>query len=206
MDYSQYKQLEFRRKFLKIFGATIHMTDVGGTNELGIIQMKAFRLKSDITLFADSAETRPVFNIKARQAVALNYIFDVFDPQTSQVIFSLERKGLKSAFVRDHWTLLDTAGNQFGEIIETSSQLAIFRRWLSFISDIPALIFAFVPETYTIRTTGAQPQLIGSVIHRKNPFIVKMSMDTSQAQIAVDPRVAIASCTLLCIRDAAKNG
>jgi hypothetical protein len=206
VDYSQYKQLEFRRKFWKIFGATIRMTDVDGAHELGLIQMKAFRLKSDITLYADSAQQRPVFNIKARQSIALNYVFDVFDSQSGQALFALERKGLKSAFVRDHWRLLDTTGNQFGEIIETSSSLAIFRRWLSVISDLAGLIFAFVPETYTIQTTGDQAQLIGSIVHKKNPLIVKMSLDTSQAQAAVDQRVAIASCVLLCIRDANKNG
>lgn len=205
MDYSQYKQLEFRRKFWKIFGATIRMTDAGGAQQLGVVQMKAFRLRSDITLYADSAQHVPVFNIKARQAIALNYVFDVFDPRTGQPIFGLQRQGLKSAFVRDHWLLLDTTGNQFGEIIETSSNLAIFRRWLSFISDLAALIFAFVPETYTIRTTNGQPQLIGNITHKKNPFIVKMSLDTSQAQMAIDPRVAIASCVLLSIRDASKN-
>lgn len=205
MDYSQYKQLEFRRKFWKIFGATIRMTDVGGAQELGIVQMKAFRLRSDITLYQDSAQQIPVFNIKARQAIALNYIFDVFDPRTGQPIFALERKGLKSAFVRDHWRLLDTNGNEFGEIIETSSSLAIFRRILSMISDLAGLIFAFVPETYTIRTTGAQSLLIGNIVHKKNPIVVKMSLDTTQAQLAVDPRVAIASCILLAIRDASKN-
>lgn len=207
MDYSQYKQVEFRRKFWKFFGATIHMTDVGGAHELGIVQMKAFRLRSDITFYGDTAEQHPIFNVKARQAIALNYTFDVFDPQTGQALFALERKGLKSAFVRDHWLLLDTNGNQFGEIIETSSKLAIFRRWLSMLSDVIALVFAFVPETYAIQTTtGDQTQLIGSIVHKKNPIIVKMSLDTSQAQVAVDPRIAIASCILLCIRDASKNG
>jgi len=205
MDYSPYKHLEFRRKFWKILGATIHMTDAAGAHELGLIHMKAFRLKNDITLYADRAKQQPVINIKARQVIALNYIFDVFDAQTGQALFALQRKGLKSAFVRDHWTLLDVSGNQFGEIIETSSSLAIFRRWLSVLSDLAALIFAFVPETYTIRTTGAQPQLIGTIVHKKNPFIVKMSLDTSQAQVAIDPRVTIASCVLLCIRDASKN-
>ncbi len=206
MDYTQYKQLEFRRKFWKLFGATITMTDAGGAQELGVVQMKAFRLRSDITLYADRAQQYPIFNIKARQAVALNYVFDVSDPQTGQPIFALERKGLKSAFVRDHWRLLDTSGNQFGEIVETSSQLAIIRRWLSFFSDIAGLIFAVVPETYTVRTTGDQPQLIGNIVHKKNPFIVKMSLDTSQAQAAFDPRIAIACCVLLSIRDASKNG
>jgi len=208
MDYTQYKQLEFRRKFWKFFGATIYMTDPGGTQELGHVKMKAFRLKSDITLFRDASQQVPLLNIKARQIVSLNYVFDVTDPQTGQVLFGLQRKGLRSTFVRDHWLLLDANGNQFGEIIETSSELALLRRWLSVISDVVGLVFAFVPETYTIQTTapGAQPQLIGSVIHRKNPFIVKMGLDTSQAQVNIDPRVAIASCVLLSIRDASKNG
>lgn len=205
MDYTQYKQIEFRRKFWKLFGATINMTDTSG-QQLGIIQMKAFRLRSDITLYADSSQQQPLLQIKARQAIALNYVFDVIDPATGQALFALERKGLKSAFVRDHWNLLDTAGNQFGEIIETSSSLAILRRWLSFLNDILGLIFAFVAETYTIRTIGDQPKLIGSVVHRKNPFLVKMGLDTSQADAQADPRIAVAACILLSIRDANKEG
>jgi len=205
VDYSQHKQLEFRRKFWKFFGATIRMTDVGGVHELGIAHMKAFRLKNDVTLYADNTQQRPLLNIKARQAIAFNYVFDVIDPQTGQPLFALQRQGLKSAFVRDHWLLLDTTGNQFGEIIETSSTLALARRWLSALNELLGLVFAFVPETYTIRTTTGTPQLIGNVIHRKNPIIVKMSLDTAQAQIATDPRVAVASCIMLCIRDASKN-
>jgi hypothetical protein len=205
MDYTHYKQLEFRRKFWKMFGATIHMTDASGSQELGVVHMKAFRLKNDITLYADSSQQRPLLYIKARQAVAFNYVFDVTDAQTNQPLFSLQRKGIKSAFVRDHWLLLDTAGNQFGEIVETSGILALVRRWLGLINDLLGLIFAFVPETYVIRTTGAQQQLLGNIIHRKNPVIVKMGLDTSQAQIAADPRIGIASCILLSIRDASKN-
>lgn len=206
MDYTQYKQLEFRRKFWKIFGATIHMTDASGSQELGIIQMKAFRLRSDITLYADSSQQRPLLYIKARQVLAFNYVFDVTDPQTNLLLFSLQRKGIKSAFVRDHWLLLDAAGNQFGEIIETSSTLALVRRWIGMLNDYVALIFAFVPEKYVIRTTGIQQQLIGNIVHRKNPLVVKMGLDTSQAQIPVDPRVGVASCILLSIRDASKSG
>jgi hypothetical protein len=181
------------------------MTNLGGSQDLGIVQMKAFRLRNNITLFGDSSQQQPIINIKARQVIALNYIFDVADAATGQQIFSLERKGLRSAFVRDHWRLLDTGGNQFGEIIETSSTLAIMRRWLSAVSDLAGLVFAFVPETYTIQTTSGQPQLIGYVIHQKNPFIVKMSLDTSQATQKFDPRISIASCILLSIRDASKN-
>lgn len=207
MDYTTYKQIEFRRKFWKLFGATIYMTDLGGAHELGHVKMKAFRLKNDITLYQDASQQVPLLHIKARQVIALNYVFDVSDPQTGQLLFSLERKGIRSAFVRDHWLLLDTNGNQFGEIVETSSDLALMRRWLGAISDVAGLVFAFVPETYTIQTAmpGGQPQLIGSVVHRKNPVIVKMSLDTAGAQVSIDPRVAIASCILLSIRDASKN-
>jgi hypothetical protein len=207
VDYSQYKQLEFRRKFWKFFGATIHMTTAGGAQELGVTHMKAFKLRSDITMYADNAKQTPVIHLKARQIVAFNYVFDVTDAQTGQPLFSLERKGLRSAFVRDHWLLHDVNGNQFGEIVETSSQLALIRRWVGAINELVALVFAFVPETYTLQlTTGLQPQPFGMIVHRKNPFIVKMALDTSMAQANLDPRLAIASTLLLAIRDASKNG
>lgn len=118
----------------------------------------------------------------------------------------MRRKGLKSTFVRDHWYILDVGGNQIGDVIETSGVLALVRRWLSIINEIPALIFAFVPETYDI-TMGniGQQSIVGQIIHRKNPVIVKMGLDTSKATVKVDARLPIAIVSLLSVMDANRN-
>ena len=207
MDYSTMKKLEFRRKFWKFFGAEIRMTDEGGQNLLGFIKMKAWKLREDIRLYTDPSMAQEVFRINARQIIDFGATYDVTDSATNQALFSMRRKGLKSTFVRDHWLILDTAGNQIGDVIETGSELAVLRRWLSAFSDIAGLIFAFVPQTYdiTFGAQGAQPTLIGHIEHRKNPFIVKMGLDMSVAQTPVDSRYGMAVASLLSIIDASKE-
>jgi hypothetical protein len=65
----------------------------------------------------------------------------------------------------------------------------------------------FVPQTFDIMyaPNGAEPKLAGRIVHRKNPVIVKMSLNTTDAEYKLDPRINIGLCTVLSIRDANKN-
>lgn len=209
MDYTQLKQFELRRKFCKLVGAEIFIDDPASQQEVGYIKMKAWKLREDIRIYRGRDMAQEIAQIHARQIIDFGATYDVLDGVTQQPVFSLRRKGLKSTFVRDHWNLLDTAGNQFGTIQETSSGLALARRWLELLpyGDIIGLIFAFIPQTYTISL--AQPDgsaaLIANIVHRKNPFVVKMSVDTSAAQVPHNPLVVLVSAAMLSIIDASKN-
>lgn len=209
MDYSAYKQLEFRRKFWKLVGAEISITDPHGQQEVGYIRMKAWKLREDIRILRNRTDQQAVVQIRARQIIDIGATYDVTDSSTQQLIFSARRKGLKSIFVRDHWDLLDASGNTFGELQETSSGLALARRWLELLplGEFIALIFAFVPQTYVMNAT--QPDgsklLIGTILHRKNPVVVKMNLDTSGAQTQVNPYLPMAMTALLSIVEASKN-
>ena len=209
MDYAQLKTLEFRRKFWKIAGAEIYVTDPASGQEVGYIKMKAWKLREDVRLFSDRSQQREIMQIHARQIIDFGATYDVTDSTTGQPAFALRRKGLKSTFVRDHWDILNTAGEVFGSVQETSSVLAIARRWLEILpfGDFIALIFAFIPQTYTISVAQADGSqaVAGTVVHRKNPVIVKMLLDTSTAQVAASPLVTMAATAMLAIVDAAKN-
>ncbi|HSX05625.1 MAG TPA: hypothetical protein VLF69_04110 [Candidatus Saccharimonadales bacterium] len=209
MDYSQHKHLEFRRKFWKLAGAEIYLSDPATQQEIGYIKMKAWKLREDVRLFTDRSMQREIFEVHARQIIDLGATYDVLDGATLQPVFSLKRKGLKSIFVRDHWDLLDNNGTVFGAVQETSSILALARRWLELLpfGELAGLIFSFVPQTYTISALQADGSsaVVGNVVHRKNPFIVKMLLDTSMAQATVHPFVPLAATTMLSIIDAAKN-
>lgn len=206
MDYSQYKKIEFRRKFWKLFGAEISVFDPVSESLIGFIKMKAWKLREDVRLYRDTTMQQEVFAIHARQIIDISATYDVIDTQSNQPIFALKRKGLKSFFVRDHWDILDTQGNIIGAIQETSSSLALLRRWLSMFSDLFDLVFMFVSQTYDVTlNSGPTPALIAKITHRKNPVIVKMSVDTTMAQPGVDPRIVLASASMLSLIDAAKN-
>jgi hypothetical protein len=208
MDYSQFKQLEFRRKFWKILGASITMYNPTNQQVLGFIKMKAWKLREDVRLYTDQSMQQEVFRIGARNIIDIGATYDVFDSTTNQPLFALRRKGLKSIFVRDHWDIFDPAGNPFGYVQETSGTLALVRRWIGLLpfGDIAELIFAFAPQTYTVNQGDkSAPILLAKLVHRKNPLIVKMGLDTSAAQAATDPRLPIAVASLLMIIDASKN-
>lgn len=206
MDYGQYKQLEFRRKFWKLFGASITITDPKTDQAVGFIRMKAWKLKEDIRVFRDSALTQEVLQIHARSVIDISATYDVYEGAAQQPLFALRRKGLRSIFVRDHWEAFTPDSQQFAVIQETSSGLALFRRWigiLPYIGDLADAILGFVPQTY--RITDMQGKLMAELTHRKNPFIVKFGMDLSRAELDSDPRLSIATVALLSVIDASKN-
>jgi hypothetical protein len=204
MDYSQHKQLEFRRKFWKLVGAEITVTDPGSEQLLGLIKMKAWKLREDIRLYSDRGQTQELIRIGARSIIDFGATYDVFDSKSDQALFSLRRKGLKSTFIRDHWDIYDAAGTAIGSVQETSSGLALARRWMELLpfGDIIGLVFAFFPQTYNISVNNA---LVGTILHRKNPFIVKMSLDMTPAPETIDPHLGISVATLLSVIDASKN-
>jgi hypothetical protein len=209
MDYSQYKQLEFRRKFWKFFGAEINVVEPTSEQLVGLIKMKAWKLKEDIRLYKDQSLQQEILRIGARSVIDFGATYDVFDSASNQQLFSLKRKGLKSTFVRDHWDIYDTANNVIGSVQETSSGLALARRWLEIIpfGGIVALIFMFIAQTYTISMTDASGNqaVAGTITHRKNPVLVKMNLDYTAAQTNSDPRIGVAVVSLLSVIDASKN-
>jgi hypothetical protein len=209
MDYSQYKILEFRRKFFKLLGAEISITDPNTNTLVGYIKMKAWKLRADISVFSDRSMQQAIVRIGGRQIVSLKPSYTVYDAVTQQAIVLLRLRALRTYLVRGHMDILDIQGNAYGYAQETSSQLAIMRRWLRLLpfGDYLELIFAFIPQTFDIMyaPNGATPLLAGRIVHRKNPIIVKMSLNTTEAQVALDPRINIAICTLLSILDANKN-
>jgi hypothetical protein len=203
---SQFSHLEFRRKFWKVFGAEISIFDPASETMVGFIKMKAWKLREDIRLYTDKSMQTEVIRIKARQIIDFGATYDVFDSETNQMIGSLQRKGLRSAFVRDYWKVLDATGNVTGAVQETSSTLALARRWLAAISDLFDLLFMFVAQTYTISDTKSGTSVpAASLVHRRNPFLVRMALDVSDNQAKMDSRLLIAATALLSIMDAVKN-
>lgn len=209
MDYQQFGQFELRRKFWKLVGASITITDPGSQREIGFIKMKAWKLREDIRLFTGSDQQQEVLSIKARQIIDFGATYDVTDSTSNQLWFSLRRKGLKSTFVRDHWLLLDNNGNEFGFVQETSSSLALARRWLGFIPYVGAiaeLVLAFAPQVYSLNFgTEQQPAPVATLTHRKNPFIVKMNVALDPNGPKTDHRIPLAMAALLMIIDASKS-
>jgi hypothetical protein len=206
MDFSTYKQLEFRRRFWKILGAAIHVSDPATGAEVGYIEQKAWVLKEDVRFFTDSSKATEVFRIHARSVIDFGATYDVVDSNTESALFSLRRKGLRSTFVRDHWEIYSPADAVVGEVQETSQGLALVRRYVSvipFIGTFIDLALSFAPLTYQVRSSDGK--VAANLTHRKNPIIVKFGLEQTGEPTNLDPRVSVAAVSMLAVIDASKN-
>lgn len=205
MDYNTFKKLEFRRKFFKLVGAEISIVNPASDAEVGFITMKAWKLREDIRLYSNRDKKEELFRLHARSIIDFGTTYDVFDSATDKLRFSLRRKGLRSTFVRDHWLVLND-DTTIGEVIETSSWLALLRRWIGIIpivGEIIDILLSFAPQTY--RFTNAGGELLAELTHRKNPFIVRLDYDTTNAKAKpIDYYMGAAIGSLLSIVDADK--
>jgi uncharacterized protein YxjI len=186
MANAAFQQNEYlvRRKILALVGAKFYIHDQQG-NVIGFSKQKAFKLKEDIRIFTDEQMTHELISIKARKVLDISSAYDVVDSATQQRIGVLKRKGIKSAFLRDEWTVMDANESPIGLIKEDSTLLALIRRHVTNL----------VPQTYDFELGG---QMVGKAKQNFNLFAPKMNCDFSfDTGKKLDRRLALSAVILL---------
>jgi len=176
-----------RRKFLKIFGQSFHVYD-GNDQVCFFAKLKAFKLKEDIRIFADTDQQNELLRIQARSVIDFGATYDIIDSAQDLKLGALRRKGLKS-ILRDSWLILDVNDEEIGTLTESGSGgLALLRR----LGGFGTLI---MPQTFSVEVNGQQ---VASFRQRRNPFIAKLDLDFSMdSQQVLDRRVGIAAAILI---------
>jgi uncharacterized protein YxjI len=145
------------------------------------VKQKAFKLKEDITVFADEGQTQPMLRIRARSILDFSATYDVVDANTGEKVGACKRQGLKS-LLRDTWVLLGANDEEIGKVEEDSGFLAIIRRFL----------IALIPQSFQV-TVGGQSG--GVIKQRFNLFRLVYDVDFSGSNL--DPRLGVAMTVLL---------
>jgi uncharacterized protein YxjI len=180
----QQNEYLIRRKILSLLGAQFYIHDQQGTL-IGYCKQKAFKLKEDIRIFNDESMQHELISISARKVLDISSAYDVIDSASGQKIGVLKRKGIKSAFLRDEWTIMDVNDSPVGTIKEDSMLLAIIRRHLTNL----------VPQTYDFELGGTT---VGKVKQNFNFFAPKMQCDFSMdSGRKLDRRLGLAAVILL---------
>ncbi|MEK6303605.1 MAG: hypothetical protein AABO41_23115 [Acidobacteriota bacterium] len=175
-----------RRKVLKLFGGAFHVYDASG-NVVLFANMKAFKLKEDIRLYASEDMQTELLVITARRVLDISSEYDVTDSQTGQKVGVLKRKGLKS-MIRDEWILMDSLDQPIGSIREDSTAMALIRRFIPFAN--------LIPQQYNGEVRGIP---VCSFKQNVNPFVMKISLDFSaDVNRLLDRRLGLAAAVLLC--------
>ena len=179
-DYPKYVM----REELKLVGKKFHIYGPNG-DELCSADMKAFKLREDIRLYAGEDQKTEVLLIKAREIFDVSATYDVVDPVARETVGAIKRRGLRS-LVRDEWVILDPGGQQLVEIKEEHILLALLRRFL----------ISLVPQQYI----GLMHERAVCVFKQHwNPFVLNMSVDFSEdINRTLDRRLGLAAAVLLC--------
>ena len=175
-------QFVLRRKVLRLIGAGFHFYDAHD-KLLAFAELKGFKLKEDLRIFADEAKSQELIRISARQILDISANYDVFDSTIGEKVGVLQRKGLKS-ILRDEWLIKDAQDREIGMIFEDNWALAIFRR-----------IIALLPQRYDAVLGGVK---VADLHQNFNPFVFKLAVDfTPDRERRFDRRLGLAAALLL---------
>ena len=179
-----------KKRIWRFFGSAVRIYSPDGQLAF-YVERKAFKLKDDIRIYADEAMTTELMSINARQVLDLLGTFDVRDSRSGQIIGTLQRRNVISAF-RDQWFILDEVGNQTGVVIEDSLALALIRDFL----------FAFLPRAFHIEHAGTK---VGVLRHRITFLGNEMTMEFMDGAPGFDRRLGIAAAIVIALIESGRR-
>ena len=106
--------IEFSFKILAIANQ-IYVSDAGGSL-IGYVKQKLFKLREDINIFADEAQTQLKYNIKADRIIDFSARY-TFTNDRGSVLGAIKREGMRSIW-RARYQVFDTPGTQVLKISE----------------------------------------------------------------------------------------
>jgi len=169
-----------QRKFFVLLGKEFTILDEAGL-VVGYAKQKAFKLREEIHIYADSTMQTPLISMKARNILDFGATFDIVDAVSGQSLGALRRMGIHSMF-RDEWRILSPGDVEIGIIQEESGALAIIRRFLTNL----------IPQNYDVRI-GEQDA--GQLKQQFNFFRYVLDFEINEQLL--DRRVAFAAAVLL---------
>ena len=167
-----------KQSFWAIFGRSTRVFSPDGML-VAFIKRPLFKWKDEQTIYADEAQTQPLLFIKARKAIAINMVRDVFDANTGELVGSIKSRGWKS-ILRDTWDVLDPHEQPVGMMQEDGS--SIMRR-----------LFPILLGKWKIELQG---QMVAYVKQVFRFFAKEYTLDMSMNQGRLDPRFAMALAVL----------
>ncbi len=173
-------QLTIRRPFFSFLDRTFRVSDAAGAL-VAFVRHPLLKLREQFNVFADEAMSQPLAIIKARQMIAINFAYDVRDPQTEAWLGTLRSRGLKS-LLRDTWDLLDESEQPIGLMEETGHSL--LRRF-----------FPILPGHWRVVVGEREVARVDQVFR----FFVKEYQLTLQATGASVDRRYLLACALLAV-------
>lgn len=186
-------QYTLKRQWMKLVGSNFRIYDPAG-QLVAFVHQKGFKLKEDIRVYADEAQSREVMVIQARTIMDFSAAYDIWDSERQIKIGAMRRKGWRS-MIRDEWEVLDPNDQVIGTLIEDSIALALVRRFLSNL----------VPQNYDMIMFDGRK--VVDFRQAFNPFLYNLTIDFSMdPQATLDRRMGFAAGILLAAIEGRQSG
>ena len=111
----------------------VSMTDASG-QLVAYVKQKAFRLKEDVTIFADEGQTQPLYRMNANRVLDFNTNYAITTPYGQQ-IGSVRRPGMRSIW-KANYPISDASGAEIGMIHEESAWVKVMD---ALLGEVPVL-------------------------------------------------------------------
>jgi uncharacterized protein YxjI len=155
------------------------------------VEQRRFKLKEELTAFADDTKSDVVFRIKAQQVWDPRAKYDVTDGRGATI--GQLRKMFGRSLLRSTWELRDPAGDELAWAQEKSAAIGILRRVKGLLGLVPFVgwIFDLLPIPYHFgyhlgdREIGEVRRLVGI----RDRYRLDLAGD---AERLIDRRVALA--------------
>ena len=118
---------------------------------IAYVKQKLFKLKEDISIFANEQQNKLLYTIKADRIIDFNAVYTLRDA-AGQTIGKLKREGMRSLW-RTSYTLLDAAERPAFTIKEANPWVALADGTLSEIPIIGMFTGYFLNPTYLVTDT-----------------------------------------------------
>lgn len=171
-DLFGYPSYTIKRPWLSFFERRFYVYAPDGRTIL-FVKHPLLRWREEFRVYTDDTETTAVFRIQARQAIALDYVHDIFDARTGDKVAAFKKRGLRS-FVRDVWDILDGSDQPVGQIEEQGN--SILRRFIPLLT-----------SKHSIQLGGNE---VARLQQKFRFFIKEFHLDIVPGR--VDPRLALA--------------
>ena len=126
----------------KIFGADETGAQAG---LVAFAQQKRIAFKEKVTFYSDEQKSKTAFTFHAEKVLDIHGRYVVEDE--NGVAIGMFKKEFKQSLIKSTWKILDRDGNELLALSESSTALALFRRystWIPIVGDIIELVTMFL--------------------------------------------------------------
>lgn len=133
-------------KFLTI-SSFIRVVDATG-QLVSYVKQRAFRLREDVTIFADEAQTQPVYHIKANKIIDIGATYSITSAD-GRPLGAVRQRGMRT-FWKATYDILDESGSAIGLIHEQDAWVKVIDGLIGEIPLVGFVIQQWINPTYLI--------------------------------------------------------